>query len=39
MAPAKIATLKKKLLEAKDLTEILEYYFGELGNDPAFIPW
>ena len=36
MEPAKVATLKKKLLEATDLTEILEYYFAEFGNDPAF---
>src|SRR5262245_53709712 len=32
----KLPTLKKKLLEATDFTEIVEYLFEELGNDPAF---
>jgi len=32
----KLPTLKKKLLEATDFSEIVEYFFEELGNDPAF---
>lgn len=32
----KLATLKKKLLEAKDLTEIADYFLNDLGNDAAF---
>lgn len=40
--PSKIATLKQRLLQAKDFTEIVEYFMA-LGNDPAFItsgePW
>ena len=36
MDPTKVATLKKKLLEAKDLTEIVEYFFEEFGNRASY---
>lgn len=32
----KLPTLKEKLLTATDFSEIVEYLFDELGNDPAF---
>jgi len=32
----KLPALKKKLLEATDFSEIVEYFFEELGNDPEF---
>ncbi len=36
MDATKLATLKKRLLEAKDLTQIAEYFFDEFANDPKF---
>jgi hypothetical protein len=36
MDASKIAVLKKKLLEAKDFHEIVEYFFEQFGSDAAF---
>jgi len=32
----KLPALKQKLLEATDLSDIVQYFFDELGNDVAF---
>lgn len=36
MDAAKLATLKKKLLEATDFIEIADCFVEDLGNDPEF---
>lgn len=36
MNAAKLATLKRKLIEASDFTEIADYFIEDLGNDRAF---